>query len=249
TYYRRVTTSTLNNVACTANSNCVTVFVNDVTGGTVAADQTVCSGGDPAAFTSVASTGSGTLTYQWQSNTTGCTGTFTNIAGATGATYDAPSCLIVTTYYRRITTSTLNNVVCTANSNCLSVTVNNVTGGTVAADEVVCTGSDPIAFTIPTASTGSGVLTYQWQSNTTGCNGTFTNIAGATGATYDPPAGFAVATYFRRVTTSTLNGVACTANSNCITLTTFNCTASITDPCVCLNNATTNTNGQFSEAD
>ena len=37
-----------------------------------------------------------------------------------------------------------------------------------------------------TAGTGSGVVTYQWQSNTTGCSGAFTDIVGATSATYDP---------------------------------------------------------------
>jgi hypothetical protein len=80
----------------------------------------------------VASTGSGTLSYQWQSNTTSCAAAFTNIAGATGATYDAPAGLIVTTYYRRVTTSTLNAVACTANSNCITVTVTpNTWAGTV----------------------------------------------------------------------------------------------------------------------
>jgi hypothetical protein len=225
TFYRRVTTSTQNAVPCTANSNCITVTVNNVTGGTVAADQTVCSGGDPAAFTqSVASTGSGALTYQWQSSTTGCGGAFSDIGGATAITYDPPAGLLVTTSYRRVTTSTLTGVPCTANSNCITVTVNDVTGGTVAADQTICSGGDPAAFTISVASTGSGALTYQWQSNTTGCDGAFANIGGATAATYDPPAGLTLTTYYRRVTTSTLNTIPCTANSNCITVTINNVT-------------------------
>jgi hypothetical protein len=218
TYYRRVTTSTLNAVACTAISNCVTVTVTTVTGGTVAADQTICSGGDPAAFTeTVASTGGGTLTYQWQSSTTDCTTGFSNIGGATSTTYDAPAGLLVTTYYRRVTTSSIGPS--SANSNCLTVTVNNVTGGTVAADQTICSGGDPAAFTQTVASTGSGALTYQWQSSTVSCAAGFSNIAGATATTYDAPAGLLVTTYYRRVTTSTLNAVACTANSNCVTVT------------------------------
>ena len=220
TAYRRVTTSTLNAVPCTANSNCITVTVNDVTGGTVAADQTICSGGDPALLTqSVASTGSGALTYQWQSSTTGCGGAFSNIGGATAITYDPPAGLTVTTTYRRVTTSTLNAIPCTANSNCITVTINNVTGGTVGSDQTICSGGDPAAFTESVASTGDGVLSYQWQSSTTGCGGAFSNIGGATSATYDAPAGVLVTTNYRRVTTSTLNGVPCTANSNCITVT------------------------------
>ncbi len=198
----------------------VTVTVNDVTGGILAADQTICSGGDPAAFTeTVGSTGSGALTYQWQSSTISCAAGFFDIAGATGITYDAPSGLAVTTFYRRVITSTLNSVLCTANSNCITVTVNNVTGGTVATDQTICSGGDPAAFTQTVASTGSGTLTYQWQSSTISCAAGFSDIVGATGTTYDAPSGLAVTTFYKRVTTSILNAVACTANSNCVTIT------------------------------
>ncbi|MBP7533655.1 MAG: DUF11 domain-containing protein, partial [Chitinophagales bacterium] len=88
-------------------------------------DQTICSGGDPAAFTSTAdATGTGTITYQWQSSTTDCTTGFSDIALATAATYDVPTGLSTTTYFRRVATSTLNAVVCNATSNCVTVTVN-----------------------------------------------------------------------------------------------------------------------------
>jgi hypothetical protein len=226
TYYQRIVTSTLNGVACSATSNCITVTVNNVTGGTVGSDQTICSGGDPAAFTETgAATGSGALTYQWQSNTTGCGGVFSNIAGATATTYDPPAGLVQTTYYRRVVTSTLNGVACTAFSNCITVTINNVTPGTIAGNQTICSGGNPAAFTVLVAATGTGVLTYQWQSNTTGCGGVFSDIAGATTATYDPPAGLLVTTYYRRIVTSTFNGVSCTANSNCLTVTINNVTA------------------------
>src|SRR5207249_3803439 len=149
------------------------------------------------------SVGSGPLTYQWQSSTTNCTTGFLDIGGATGTSYNPPPGLLVTTYYRRVTISTLNTVACAANSNCVTVTVNNVTGGTVAADQTVCSGGDPAAFTQSLASTGSGTLTYQWQSSTTDCNTGFTNIGGATGVTYDVPSGLTVTTYYHRVTKST----------------------------------------------
>jgi len=151
----------------TATSATATLFVNQVTGGTVGSDQTICSGGDPALFTeSVPSTGSGALTYQWQSSTTSCAAGFSNIGGATATTYDPPAGLAVTTFYRRVTTSTLNGVPCPANSNCITVTVNAVTGGTVAADQTFCSPGDPALFTQTVESTGSGALTYQWQSRT-----------------------------------------------------------------------------------
>src|SRR5205085_1368292 len=146
------------------------------TAGVVAADQTICSAGDPAAFTvTTAATGTA-LTYQWQSSTTSCAAGFTDIAGATSATYDVPAGLATTTYYRRVVTSTLNGIPCTATRNCLTVTIFNATAGVVAADQTLCNAGDPAAFTETVAATGSGALTYQWQSNTTGCGGVFTNI-------------------------------------------------------------------------
>jgi hypothetical protein len=54
-------------------------------------------------------------------STTSCDAGFSNIGGAISATYDAPE-VTVTTYYRRVAISTLNSVVCSANSNCLTVT-------------------------------------------------------------------------------------------------------------------------------
>ncbi len=204
----------------TATSANASLSVNSVTGGTVGTDQTICSAGDPAAFTeSVASTGSGALTYQWQSSTTNCSSGFGNIGGAMSTTYDPPVGLTVTTYYRRVTTSTLGGVPCTAFSNCITVTVNAVTGGTVGSDQTICTPADPAAFTQSVASTGSGTLTYQWQSSTTNCSAGFSDIGGANATTYDPPAGLLNTTFYRRVTTSTLGGFPCTANSNCITVT------------------------------
>jgi hypothetical protein len=195
------------------------VTVNNITAGTIASNQTICSGGDPAAFTvPVAAVGTGSLTYQWQKSTTDCNSGFTDLAGGTSATYDAPAGLLATAYYRRIDTSTVNGVKCTAITNCVTVTINNVTGGTVAKDTAICSGGNPNPFTETVAATGSGTLSYQWQSNITGCGGTWANISGAMSATYDVPAGLAVTTYYRRVTTSTLNGGTCSANSNCITV-------------------------------
>jgi len=213
-YYKRVTTSLLNGTQCTAESNVVTVTVNDVSGGTVAADQTICNGDDPAAFTStVDGSGDGVIGFQWQDSPDNIT--FTDIVGATLNTYD-PGVLVVTTYYKRVTTSTLNGKDCTDESNVVTVTVNDVAGGTIAADQTICNGDDAAAFTSTVNGSGDGTISYQWQDSPD--NVTFTNIAGAIAANYDP--GVLVATtYYKRVTTSTLNGKDCTAESNVVTIT------------------------------
>ena len=218
TWFRRITISTVNGKECYATSNTIQVNVNSINPGSISGNQTICSSGDPLAFTEVNATGGGTISYQWQSNTTGCSGSWTNITGANSATYDAPSGVTVTTYYRRMATSLLNSVACSDYSNCIVVTVNEVNGGLIADNQTLC-GNNPAAFSVITPSTGSGTLTYQWQRSTTGCSGPWTIISGATGATYDAPSGLVVTTYYQRITYSTLNGVQCSAVSNCITVT------------------------------
>ncbi len=220
TYYRVIVTSTLNSVACTATSNCVTVFRNNVTSaGTITASQTICEGSDPVAFNSTAiATGVGTISYQWQISTTSTTTGFTDIAGAISATYDAPGPINQTTYFRRVAVSTLNGIPCTLAGTALTITVNSVTAGVIAGDQTFCASpADPAAFTVPTAATGA-TLTYIWQSSTVDCTTGFANIAGATTATHNPPAGLTVTTYYRRITVSTLNTVACRDTSNCVTV-------------------------------
>ena len=135
----------------------------------------------------LAGTGGGVITYQWQISTTGCAGSWSNIASATSATYDAPLVSVVTNF-RRMATSTLNGVTCSANSNCLTVTPSGVNPGEIAGSQTLCTPFDPIAFTSTIAGSGNGVITYQWQISTTGCDGAWSNIASATSATYDAPA-------------------------------------------------------------
>src|SRR5204863_1299990 len=114
------------------------LFLNPVTAGTIASDQTVCSG-SPAVLTNLtAGTGAGIITYQWQLSTDGGT-TWTNIAGATSASYTAPA-VTQNTLYRRITISTLNGVSCTATGNTVAVSVNPISPGTISADQTLCTG-------------------------------------------------------------------------------------------------------------
>ncbi|HLF53273.1 hypothetical protein, partial [Flavobacterium sp.] len=217
TSYRRVATSTLNDVPCSDNSNCITVTIINVTPGTIAASQTICSGGNPAAFTETVSAGGSNLTYQWQSGLGTCaTATFSDIVGATSATYDPPTGLMATTSYRRVVNST--DAECPAISNCITVTVNDISPGVIAGSQTLCTPFNPVAFTSTTPGSGGGTITYQWQMSTTGCGSGFTDIVGATSATYDAPA-VTVVTYFRRVATSTLNGTPCYDNSNCLTVT------------------------------
>ena len=228
TYYQVVIKSTLNGVPCSATSNVLTVTINNVSAGILSQTQTICSAGDAAAFTvTTAATGTGALSYQWQSSTTSNIAGFSDILGATLSTYDPPAGQTLTTYFRLIVTSTLNSIACTSTSAVLTVFVNNVSPSVIANNQTICSGGNPAAFTNTTAATGTGALSYQWQSSTTSAAAGFSDIAGATSATYDAPSGLTTTTYYQVVIKSTLNGVPCSATSNVLTVTINNVSAGI----------------------
>ena len=143
---------------------------------------TVCGGGT-ATFTVTPTIPAG-LSYQWQVSTTGCAGVWTNLVNGAPYTGVSTSTLTITGAlatmngfgYRVVITGGCGTV----NSNCATLTVgSSPTVTTSPADVTICSGASA-SFTA--AGTGTNVL-YQWQSSTD--NGvTWTNINGATNATY-----------------------------------------------------------------
>ena len=103
--------------------------VNPTNGGAIATAQTICSGGDPAAFTSTTPTGHiGTLEYKWQSSTTDATteAGFSDISPSeTSETFDPPTGLTTTTWYRRLARVTCETT--WLKSNVVEITVNQTT--------------------------------------------------------------------------------------------------------------------------
>ena len=193
--------------------------------GAINVDTTICSAGNPAAFVSTTNgSGSGTITYRWESNTNLATPSWNAVAGALSATYDVPAGLTVTTQYRRITVSTLNSNVCESSPTAaVQVTVNDVAAGSIGNAQTICEGDNPAAISNATSGTGSGTITYRWEMNTgTG----WSVIPGASSSSYDTTALTADADY-RRVAISTLNGVACEAISNSVTITVNNMDAGV----------------------
>ena len=202
------------------------VTVNHVTSaGVIAGALTICSGDDPAAFTSTsAGTGDGAITYRWELNTNIATPSWGTIDGATSETYDAGA-LTADAQYRRVAISTLSGVACEDESNVLTVTVNNVTAGEIAGTQTICSGSDPAAFTSPTAGSGDQLpIAYRWELNTNLTTPSWGTIVGAESATYDAGALTADAQY-RRIAISTLSAVACEVEGNVLTVTVNNVTA------------------------
>ncbi|MFT4858174.1 MAG: hypothetical protein ACI8SN_000088 [Algoriphagus sp.] len=241
TQYRRFTISTVAGLSCESQATApVTITIQSVpTAGAIATPQTICSGGDPVAFTSTtAGTGDGAITYLWESTVSPFT-SWSTISGASAATYDAPAGLPVTTQYRRTTISTLSGIACISVATApIQVTVQSVpNAGTIATAQTICSGGDPTAFTSATAGTGDGAITYIWESAVSPFS-SWATIMGANLEIYDVLSGLSVTTQYRRVTISTLNGVACDAISAPVQVTIApdnTVTPVIPNPSICLN--------------
>lgn len=122
-YYRRITIATLGDKSCESSpTTAVVKTVNTVDAGSISGSQTICRETVPTMISSPTDgTGAGIVTYRWEQSADGTTG-WTPLPGATGSSY-APGALTTTTYYRRITISALNDVLCEAFSAEVVVTV------------------------------------------------------------------------------------------------------------------------------
>ncbi|GAB3242335.1 hypothetical protein GCM10027346_38480 [Hymenobacter seoulensis] len=180
-------------------SNTVTItVVPAVTAGSIAASQALCAGATAAPLTSEtpATGGTGSFSYQWESSPNNST--WTAIAGATGPNY-SPGRLTATTSFRRRVTS--GSACAPAVSNVVTITVTPaLTAGTIGAPQALCLGATPTRLTSTAAPTGgTGSYTYLWESSPN--NSTWTPLAGATGATYQPGP-LTATTYYRRQVSS-----------------------------------------------
>ena len=209
TQYRRTTISTTGSLICnSAATTPVTILVQSaVTAGAIAANQTICYNTTPAPLTSTTpGTGSGTITYSWEANYNGAG--WTPVSG-TAAGY-APGALTSNTQYRRTTVSTTGSVACNSSTptNIVAITVESVIGiGSIAANQTICYNTVPAQLTSTSPGTGSGTISYQWQSKTTG---SWSDINGATLATY-APAALIENTSYQRFAVTTVGSVSCTS--------------------------------------
>jgi len=155
-----------------------TLRVNSVTAASVS-NQTVCSGTNATFSIVSSSTGSSSLTYQWQVSTNGGT-SFNNITSATSSTYTVTSPGDESDNYEY--RCNVSSASCAAFSSTAGILrVNGVTTATVS-DQVVCSGTDAV-FTVYLTKTGTASLTYQWK-RSTDYGSTFSDISGATTASY-----------------------------------------------------------------
>ena len=156
-------------------SDVVTLTVNSQAAiATQPASVTTCEGSS-ASFNAT-TTGSNVL-YQWQISTDGGL-TFTNIAGATAATYTLANVTLSNNQQIfRVVVS--NSCAANVNSNAATLTVNNQ--AVINAQPVNASGCAGTTAVFTSISSGPGIQ-YQWQVSADG-GATFTNIAGQTSGT------------------------------------------------------------------
>jgi hypothetical protein len=98
---------------------------NALAAGTIGSNQTICTGGDPGAFTSLTTPTGGncqqSYTYQWMKCTSGCGSAptnYTNCSSATEITFNESTLTTSTYYVRKVTSGN-----CSSYSNSVLVTV------------------------------------------------------------------------------------------------------------------------------
>ena len=191
--YRRLISSS----PCNSVSNVINVTITPlITSNAVTGSNVFCGPTDPASFVGTTpGGGNGSFAFDWQLSTDAGV-SWSSIGGASSQNYDAPT-VSATTQYRRITSSGS----CLDVSSPITVTiVPPIANNAVASDQTFCGIADPLLLTGTATTGGTGAYSSQWQLSTNG-GGVWSDVSGAVGQNYDPPA-TSVTTQYRRLVTS-----------------------------------------------
>lgn len=208
-----------------ATKNTITLGLTALSGGTyggtptttplafLAVPQPATAVGGAATFSATATGGSASIAYQWEVSTDGGT-TWANVSGATSATLSLTG-LTAAEHGRqyRVKATSGSDTVFSTSATLTTVTLSITTQPT---DAAVTVGQ---AVNLSVVASSSGSITYQWQSSTD-AGVTWSNVSGATSATYSFTPSVVVA--------GTLYRTAVTANS--ATIYTRAATVTATDP-------------------
>jgi gliding motility-associated-like protein len=142
----------------TQNQQYITHLRTGLTAGTIGTNQSICVGQSIAALKETTNSFRCSETFQWQSSTTSTPGGFSNIAGATAATYTNDT-LSVTRHFRRVVKNSCES----DTSNIVTITVapslSKPDKPTVPKDTLCINPTNSSASTNPVA----GASTYIWE--------------------------------------------------------------------------------------
>jgi gliding motility-associated-like protein len=177
--------------------------------------QSLCVGGTIENPLSVAFTdGTGTVSYQWFSNTVNSNTGGTAIAGATSSNYTPPAFTTAGNYYYYVALSFAGSGCADVLSDVAEVVVvdlPNIDVQPIATQEL-CQNTTPQTLEVQ-SSGGLGAFSYQWFSNTVNSNTGGTPIAGETNNTFIPPTN-TVGTLYYYCVISQVASTSCTVTSN-----------------------------------
>lgn len=206
TSFRRRITNTLNGFVCFEETPAVTIVVNSVVSGGTATNQNICDLGELQLLT--INNGETNADFQWQKNNAG---TWEAISGATQSFYDASTNIDEgVSEFRRV--AIVSGAGCEGISSTATITYTNFSEGSIGEAETVCYDATPQALVSNSSASGSGTISYQWESSI-GNGSAWSAIAGATSEVYQPST-LQQTTRYRRLDGVTLNGFTCSAYTN-----------------------------------
>jgi len=202
-YQYRVVVTDTNGLSKT--SNAATLTVNSAPTMTTQPQNTAVNAGDNASFSVVAS-GAAPFTYQWQENSGSG---FSNISGANAAALTRNNVTTSMNGYKYRVVVTDNNGLSTT-SDAATLTVNAFTNA--AAPNITMQPDDKNVIIntnteLSISATATGLLSYQWYSNSADSNSGGTLIPDATNSTFSPPTMSIGTTYYYVVVTNTDNAM------------------------------------------
>ncbi|CAN0508921.1 unnamed protein product, partial [Discosporangium mesarthrocarpum] len=176
TYYQVVIEASASDCDAVTSEIATVTVVPDIVITADPTDDEICEGGTSTLSVAIEN-GTGDITYQWQISTDGTS--FSDISGATDATYTTEA-LTATTYYQVVVSASASGCDDATSAIATVTVIPDIVITADPSDDTICEGGTSSLSVSITG--GAGTVTYQWQISTDGTN--FSDISGATDATY-----------------------------------------------------------------
>ncbi|MBK8504510.1 MAG: HYR domain-containing protein [Saprospiraceae bacterium] len=199
-YYYVVASSDVCDVATSAVAEVIITPLTEITVQPIG--ESYCKDATAAAM-NVLATGTGTISYEWFSNTTNSTIAGTSVG--TGSSYTPSTAVVGTKYYYVVASSDVCDVVTSDVAEVIVTPLTEITVQPIGSS--YC--KDATATAMSVLATGTGTISYEWFSNTT--NSTIGGTSVGTGSSYTPSTAVVGTLYYYVVASSDVCDVATSA--------------------------------------